>query len=389
MIPRVASRSPGKHLAVICLVIASAGLQRVAALDTKWETCGLEGLWFHDKVLAKGLEDNNRKLVECALTAKKDFAPISNNRFCKDNNCIFSAKDDAMIDFMISKARKEQLAEKDKSHGSIYTVLSNRYIPGKNDKLMKKWIQKISRLGISAEEAQDMACRKGDRDLYLLLGKQKTTEGKFSLGQEVRVKLYDFGGKIHTLCKDGATYLEKGSTYPRFQSYSEMLTVDEKKAEDQRFAESRRLNEAKRAAKKNGSSQPHTTTTVDDRKRDKRYDIPAGTIVRVPGKSIHETTHAPGPLAICESKTLLRRMANGYWIGTVHCGGSAVYEYTVGAEIERVKKEEPAEPSYQFKRCKEDCLKKCPRIGPGEYQATWSGSDRCTSGCDGACASWK
>ncbi|MFO1524766.1 MAG: hypothetical protein U1F16_02200 [Turneriella sp.] len=77
----------------------------------KFETCGLDGFWMLDKVLAKGLEENNKKLVACAITANKNFAHIGNNRFCKSSVHLFR-QDDQMIDFLITKARKRATCRK-------------------------------------------------------------------------------------------------------------------------------------------------------------------------------------------------------------------------------------------------------------------------------------
>jgi len=373
-------------LIFFCFVITGG----FRAADMKFETCGLGGIWMHDKVLAKGLEENNKKLVECALTAKKNYAHISNNRFCKSSNCIFSARDDKMIDFLITKARKEQLAENDREHGSIYSVLGRYYQPGKNEKLIKKWFKKISAAGLSPEEAQEKACFNGESQLYNMLGKGKISEGRFTVGQQVAVRIYDFHGKILHLCRHGASVIQPGSTAPSFYSYADMLTLDEKQTETKGFEESRRKNAEKRAAKNQGQSGQSTVaeSKVDlaaERKRDKSRDIRAGTIVRVKSTSFKEKTSEPSMHAVCEAKTVLRRMPDGYYRGSIHCGGSAYYTFTVGAEIEEIKDKPPAEQSYQVRKCIDDCLRKCGRPALGK-EATY-GQNVCSSGCKDSCES--
>ncbi|MFZ5628293.1 MAG: hypothetical protein ACOY5B_04135 [Spirochaetota bacterium] len=360
------------------------------AADMKFETCGLDGFWILDKVPAKGLEEDNKKLVACAITASRNFAHISNNRFCKSSNCIISARDDQMIDFLITKARKEQLAEIDREHGSIYSVLGRYYQPGKNEKLIKQWFKKISAAGVSPEEAQEKACSNGESQLYNLFGNGKIREGKFTVGQQVAVRIYDFHGKILHLCRHGASVIQPGSPAPSFFSYTEMLTLEEKQAETKGFEESRRKNAEKRAAKNQGQAgqslaPENELDAAAERKRDKSKDIRAGTIVRVKSTSFNEKTSEPSMHAVCEAKTVLRRMPDGYYRGSIHCGGSAYYTFNVGAEIEEIKDKPPAEQSHNVRRCIERCLEKCGRPALGKEPSY--GNTVCTQGCQPSCES--
>lgn len=87
-------------------------------------TCGLEGMWLYDKVLAKGLEENKPDLIKCAL--KTEHAHIAKNRFCQSDNCMFLRSPFPNVILMLKTARPEILKEVDR-HGPIAKIIAENF----------------------------------------------------------------------------------------------------------------------------------------------------------------------------------------------------------------------------------------------------------------------
>ena len=324
-------------------------------------------------VLIKAVNTNDRKLFDCVMKKKPALA---NYRTCVNEyagcetkpHVVFEFNREELIDALIDASSKEYL-DADSHLGNTATALlfqsSGR----------ASWFKKLKAKGVRLNVAnkygrtpQALACEKSNDDIVKILGADNS--GSFKVGEKVWIQ--------------GLSE----ATVTRACSHGAILAYDGKKS----FTQAnliRREPQAFLAKKKQQSPSAESKSDLAaERKRDKSRDIPAGKIVRVNGKSYHEKTYAPNMHAVCEAKTTLRRMPDGYYRGSIHCGGSAYYTYTVGVDVEEMKESAPEQPSYQERKCVEDCLRKCGGTGPAK-DPTY-GQSVCRSGCHSSCESmWR
>ena len=327
------------------------------------ENCGMDGFWFSDKLLHEAMTTNNAKMALCA--AKKDPILTTPTWDRHIPHLLYNYRNEKITEIIIQHSSAKKLNEKSIA-GNAFTVIYDTF----RADMKASWVKMLLKKGVDpdvtvkgSETPREMACIYGDDEIVKALP-TKDTGKNFKPGTKVWIR-GEREAKIKRSCKSGAVVLLAGKR--EYFTYSDINME----------------SDAARRAKNNPGASGGGGNSTSDAKRDKSRDIPAGTLVRVTGKSFNEPTRSPGSSASCESTTTLRRMADGYWRGTINCGGSATYTYNVGVSVERVGGGTSSEPSYQSQRCLENCLDKCGRPALGT-QPSYS-NQVCRDGCFNTC----
>ena len=321
-------------------------------------------------VLIKAVNTNDRKLFDCVMKKKPVLA---NYRSCVNEyagcetkpHVVFEFNREELIDAMIDASSKEYL-DADSHLGNTATALlfqsSGR----------ASWFKKLKAKGVRLNVAnkygrtpQALACEKSNDDVVKILGADSS--GGFKVGEKVWIQGLSEATVVRA-CSHGAIVSDHGQ-----KSFTQANLI---RREPQAFL----TQKTQQSAARENEIDP-----VAERKRDKSKDIRAGAIVRVKSTSFKEKTSEPSMHAVCEAKTVLRRMPDGYYRGSIHCGGSAYYTFNVGADIEEIKDKPPAEQSHNVRRCIERCLEKCGRPALGKEPSY--GNTVCTQGCQPSCES--
>ncbi|MBN8219348.1 MAG: hypothetical protein J0L53_00410 [Spirochaetes bacterium] len=258
-------------------ILASAQLSAGVKVKEKKETedtgsCGLPGFWFDDKILAHGLEIGDTKLIKCSLRLERKIkdkncqaascipgAPVTSNRFCKEGNCLYAAKDDAAFDALIMNARKESLLDTKTGDRTALEIAVYRHQPGVNDKLVQKWVKHLKRLEISEGNLREEICHYDKKQYEQLLGKApEIKHDRFKKGDRVyNRETYQFL-RVLRLCPQGALAKREDNEFSTVFNYKVLVTAAEGEAMEADFARNRALNAAKRNPKKEAKA-PNTS----------------------------------------------------------------------------------------------------------------------------------
>lgn len=332
-------------------------------LKDKENNCGRDGFWLSQKLLEDGMEAGDEKLVRCALRRKPALATLSMDR--RRLHVLDNYRNARIAEIILSEADVATLNATTEI-GNAFTVLYNNF----RENMSARWVKTLLRRKVDPDApsrisgtARELACVYGDNEIAKVLP-AKDTGKNWKPGATVWIH-GNRAAKIVRSCKTGAVVMEGAK-----QDYFGNTDISEV-SDSVRYAK----------GKKDASGEAHDL--AGESRRDKSRDIPAGRLVRVTGKSYSESAQIPNGQAVCETSTVLKKMSNGYWRGTVHCGGSARYTYSTGVSVEEIKESAPEGPTWQQSRCLERCLEKCGRPALGK-EPSYS-NQVCTSGCYDTC----